>query len=127
MSTATWTLYFDRALLGNLTAVFPSTLSLTVDLTKDFTHDIPVKEGGNTVNRSFSCTWQGSTKGEDLLLTADNGSNHYYKGRIHKRTITRGTITHTTVVGILGHKPDAYTAGNGVGNEDNIVIFTGTP
>ncbi len=129
MATETWTLYLDRTVVGTAGNVFPSTLTLTVDTDKDFLHNITVKEGGNPFSRSFTCTWQGTTKGLDLLLSADNGNNHYYKGRIHKRTIDRGStaspITYKVLAGVLGHKPDAYP-GDCVGNEDNVVIFTGT-
>lgn len=127
MATETWTLSAFRAIEGNAGAVYPSPLTLTVDTDKDFTQTITVKEGGNNVQRTFDCKWV--TKGEDLMISTNNGANHHYKGRIHKRTIERGTaaspITHTILAGILGHKSDAYPS-SGVGNEDNIVVFTGT-
>jgi hypothetical protein len=124
MATETWTLYFDRTLLGNPNGVFPSTQTLTVETNNNFSYDITVNEGGSWHSRTFTCTW--STQGLDLLLARDDSANnHYYRGRIHKRTITRSSqISQIIVVGILGHSPDPYPD-SGVGNEDNVVIFTG--
>lgn len=128
---ATWKLVFGQALAGNLADVFPSSMDFTPDENSNsFSYIIRVKENNNPnpVDRTFTCTWQGSTR-DDLVLACDTATNHYYRGRIHKRTISRGgpnnPIVSTIMVGMLGHSPTPYSR-NGVGNEDNVVIFTGT-
>jgi hypothetical protein len=124
MSTETWKLSLKHQLKVTPHTAFPETMDLLVDNSNtSFDHRICVKEDDNWIDRRFSCTWV--TGKCELSLTADDGVKHYYQGKLHKRTISRHGCADTEVmIGILGHKKDPYGR-DGVGDEDNVVVFTG--